>query len=102
MSKFVMSATTNDQQDSVFTAAECATAHLPNEDNGEQRSPTASDEQPLISAGDPQPAVVEHINTKKFYGSRQEIKATDRLNAGGHKEEPGLRRQKRLPARFND
>lgn len=99
-----MSAKVNDQQDSVFAAAESATAHLPNEDNDEQRSPTASNEQPAIFVGYPQPAAAEHINTKKFYGSTQEIKATDRLNAGvvGPKKEIGLRRQKRLPSRFND
>lgn len=90
--------------------AQSAMTHLSNNDQDAQRGLTATTEQsvgPTSAEAVFQPAVEErNINTKTFYGSRQQVRAEDMprptLNAGiVCRSEVGLRRRKRVPSRYN-
>lgn len=94
------------QQRVIVADAQSAMTHLPNNDQDAQCGLTATAEQSVTSTEAVfQPAVEErNINTKTFYGSRQQVRAVDMptLNAGRVRQsEVGLMRQKRVPSRYN-
>lgn len=101
-----------DQQRVVVADADAQSAmtHLPNNDQDAQRTTTdavTTEVGPTSAVEAFQPAVEErNINTKKFYGSRKQVRAEDMprptLSAGiVSRSELGLRRQKRVPFRYN-